>query len=806
MNRDVSSIQQTFIEAVRAELGDDACGLWFEGQFRLFCDSKKRLILISNTSAFGVEWYRRNYRLLFERIAASFSDGPYQVQIVSEKELASCSRVTPPTESFSVQNSSRSEKSRSSSEPVPVQRSVSAKVMPDSGKRVKKSMNGRKTSASEKTSETWNRFQTRRANSTAILRDVERLNIPEVAEFLRFTEQERPFPDTVCRKKETPTCMIPPESLPSADTFRESLTSADTFRETPIPVSSSEKEEGVSELENTGIETDSVRNSAMNSVADSTERFLALMDRLDAEGVIRKSLSAAVRPDAASKRVPKARKTRKNSAVRENFSENIFKITSEKCTKIVSGAERETEEKRIENRVVKNTEKNTETAAKQEVSQEVQGKKAVKEVEIHAPAQGSRKLQELMNSAMLYAQEEEDAADVRASENAEKPHVRACTRNASQPYAVVSASSVSGGRVNRYGSFETFISGGSNRLAYTTAKSLISQMGIVSPIVFYGNTGVGKTHLLDAVYEQAAACGLKTVYTTGEDFMMEFVETVRDSSKKNAFLRTYRYCDLLIVDNLQFLLNKQSTTAEFLSIAANRMRSGRQIVLACDRPLEEMEGLGKDLCSYLRSGYWVQIFEPSFDVRLGILERQSRSRQIPITDDQCRTLAEKFTGDVRTILGAINTLDIMTRTQAAFPEITGFGTRRDREISQSSDLIQKFIRDLTVKAGRAVSLEEIKRIVAAQFGLDIHLLSSGKRIRKVSQPRMLAMWLARKYTRKPLSEIGEAFGCNSHSTVISAQKKVENWLTQDISLETADAPKNISDIMCTLRKQLESAL
>ncbi len=757
MKHDVSNIEQLFLQTVRAQLGDETYGLWFEGQCRISCDVTRHILHISNRSPFGLEWYRRNYRTLFESAARTLPEGPFQVQISAGKKSEVAESAAPAqtavraTVKKSPQNASGSG-------------SKGFRRAENSGR------NGGNAKKTPVDTSSWNRFQVRGAKSAAIMRDVERLNIPEVTEFLHETELRNDASSsdsdfTASNRTQT-------SSLTEIRTKNSRKRSVEKRDESGMNAAFPETETPFVPVASAVPAIPVVSEIAVEKPSETIVDFLMLMDRLDAEGILHKSLCANFR-EAEEPQTENALKSRKSGKAKTSQRTNAGMFTD--------------------------TEKTVEV-------------KPVKKVSDAAPAGGNRKLQELMLAMMNSAEDAEGAEDESADENtsfgASSSGNSARVPATAQPFAPVSAfSSAGSARTNsRYGSFETFVSGGSNRLAYTTAKSLGSQMGLVSPIVFFGKTGVGKTHLLDAVCRQVAAYGFKTVYTTGEDFMMEFVETVRDTNKKSSFLRTYRYCDLLIVDNLQFLLNKQSTTAEFLSIVANRMRAGRQIVLACDRPLEEMEGLGKDLCSYLRSGYWVQIYEPSFDVRLGILERQSRSRQIPLSDEQRRVLAESFTGDVRTILGAINTLDIMTRTHAAFPESTGAGMRRDLEMSQSPDLIEKFIRDLTIKSGHSVTLEEIKRLVAAQFGLDVRLLSSGKRIRKVTQPRMLAMWLARKYTRKPLSEIGQAFGCNSHSTVISAQKKVDSWLNSDCSLQTASAMQNISDIMMTLKTQLESAL
>lgn len=353
------------------------------------------------------------------------------------------------------------------------------------------------------------------------------------------------------------------------------------------------------------------------------------------------------------------------------------------------------------------------------------------------------------------------------------------------------------------GTFDSFVCGSSNRVAYTTARSLNRNLGLVSPILFTGPTGVGKTHLLDAIYRDALNYGFSVVYKTCEEFMNDFVASLRDQRRKSEFQATYRQCDVLLLDNLQFMLDKKGTIPELHNIFNYRMRHGKQIVLASDRELKELEGLGLELCSLLRGGCECRLNEPSFDVRLEILSRGSKLRNLPLTAEQQHKIAVLCTGDVRELLGKLNTLEMMVRAQFSQP-----GRESQEEISaqERTSVVQQIVDGLVDQPGRTVSLDEIKRYVAVQFGIDVQLLSSGKRTRNVSQPRMLAMWLARKFTRKPLSEISQSFGCSSHSTVISAQKKVESWRTTDFRVQTVESVQSVNDLLFQLESQIQRAL
>ncbi|MDO4574825.1 MAG: DnaA/Hda family protein [Planctomycetia bacterium] len=354
----------------------------------------------------------------------------------------------------------------------------------------------------------------------------------------------------------------------------------------------------------------------------------------------------------------------------------------------------------------------------------------------------------------------------------------------------------------RYGTFDTFVEGMSNTMACTTARQILSQPGMISPIVFYGDTGVGKTHLLDAVWSSAKDAGWNIQYSTAEEFTTDFFEMVRDAGKRNEFRRRYRQADLLILDDLQFLFNKTKTAAELLHVMKDLQRSGRQVLLACDRPLDQMAALGKELYSFLKAGFWCRVEVPDFDVRTEIIARLSQARGIKLTAENREYIASRFTGDVRGIVGAMNTLCLMSRTYGGLS-----GTSRASVQSLNTvdaGLVEKVLLNMTSDR-RPVRVEEIKEVVCEMFGIEPDVMVSGGRARKISQPRMLAMWLARKYTRKPLAEIGKSFGCSSHSTVISAQKKVDSWLKADTSLATSREDMRATEILRQLESKLHAA-
>lgn len=346
------------------------------------------------------------------------------------------------------------------------------------------------------------------------------------------------------------------------------------------------------------------------------------------------------------------------------------------------------------------------------------------------------------------------------------------------------------GAKGRYGTFDTFIHGETNRTALTTATEVLQSPGTIPILVFYGETGVGKSHLAEAMYMAGSAAGRNAVHVFAADFVSEFVNAIRGKQKQmEDFRKRFRNADLLVIDNIHEFQDKKATAAEFLSLIDALVRMKKQVVLVCDRPLAELAGFGKDLRSRLNGGVWCRIERPCQEVRLGIVNQLCSQRGLNITLDARRKMAQVTYGDARELSGLMCRMDIMSRVR-----------------QQPMDLA--LLEDVLLGAGgtarKAVQMGDILQAVTQFFGLDSGALVSGGRTRAITQPRMLAMWLARKYTKKPLQEIGLAFGCSSHSTVISAQKKVETLLQTDAAIQIQEQTLNIHDILQRLEEQLQT--
>ncbi|MFM7846528.1 MAG: DnaA ATPase domain-containing protein [Planctomycetota bacterium] len=311
--------------------------------------------------------------------------------------------------------------------------------------------------------------------------------------------------------------------------------------------------------------------------------------------------------------------------------------------------------------------------------------------------------------------------------------------------------------------WQSFVVGDANRVAVAAAQRVAAQPGTNSPLYLHGTHGCGKTHLLEALTDLVRRSRkLKRVVSlTAEQFTSQFLEALQGSGLPS-FRRKYRDVDMLVIDDVQFFVGKTATINEFQSTIDALRRQGKQVVIAADRPPAELRGLGPELIARLSEGTSCQVDGADVTMRREIAARAAQRLQLAIPTEVLGMLSEQLTGDVRFLLGAINRLG--ASSEALKQPIT-------------SDFAFSVLADLFRATRRVVRLADIERAVCNVFGIETQSLQSDRKIRTVSQPRMLAMWLARKHTRSALSEIGSYFGLRSHTSVISAQRRVERLLT-----------------------------
>lgn len=316
-------------------------------------------------------------------------------------------------------------------------------------------------------------------------------------------------------------------------------------------------------------------------------------------------------------------------------------------------------------------------------------------------------------------------------------------------------------------------------MALGAVELVASRPGEMSPLVVHGPSGVGKTHLLQGVCTRAREANpqLAVVMLSAEQFTTGFLQALH-SGGLPGFRRSCRSADLLVVDDIQFLVGKRATLAEFQQTVDALHRLGKQMVFACDRELDALEGLGADLLTRLRGGMVARILPPDYDVRRGIVAALCARRGLAVPDDVVHYVATRITRHARELYGAVNRLEA-TSLMLGVPITAG--------------MAEEALADLVRSSGRCVRLADIERAICKAFGIEEGSLQSSRRTKTVSHPRMLAMFLARKHTHAALADIGKYFGRRSHSTVIAAQKTVDEWVSSRTSIVLAESQWDVEE-------------
>jgi chromosomal replication initiator protein len=326
---------------------------------------------------------------------------------------------------------------------------------------------------------------------------------------------------------------------------------------------------------------------------------------------------------------------------------------------------------------------------------------------------------------------------------------------------------------------ESFVVGPSNRMAFAAVELAASRPGEMSPLVLHGPSGVGKTHLLEGICGLARRenPGQSTLFLSAEQFTTSFLQALHGSGLPG-FRRTCRGVDLLVIDDLQFFVGKRATLMELQHTVDALHRQGKQMVFAADREIEALAELGPDLVTRLRGGMNARILPPDYDVRRGIVAAIASRRGLALPEEVVHYIASHMTRHARELAGAVNRLE-------ATSHMLGLPITLEMAGEALSDLVRS--------SARSVRLADIERAVCSAFGIDSGSLKSARRGKTVNHPRMLAMFLARKHTASALAEIGSYFGRRSHSTVISAQKTVQDWVSSGSQILLAEATWDVEE-------------
>jgi chromosomal replication initiator protein len=336
--------------------------------------------------------------------------------------------------------------------------------------------------------------------------------------------------------------------------------------------------------------------------------------------------------------------------------------------------------------------------------------------------------------------------------------------------------------------FERFVTGPNNEYATAVAHSVAdSPATAYNPVFIYADTGLGKTHLMQAIAHSALQQhpDLQVKYVTVERFTDDFITAVTDKRRVEGFKQAYRENDVLLIDDVQFLAEKQQTQVEFFHTFNALYEAGKQIVITSDRPPRELEALEERLRSRFGQGVVVDISRPDLETRIAILRKQVKWEGYQIRDPEVlEWIASRVTTNIRELYGAL------TRT-------VSFASIRGGDVTL--EVTKEALRDILPKAYQhPVTIEMVQAEVARQFGLHVNDLRGNRRTQDVAYARQVAMYIARDLTDASLPQIGERFGGRHHSTVIYALDKIER------QLKDGHDPQ-LQDLLALIGARLKSA-
>ena len=315
--------------------------------------------------------------------------------------------------------------------------------------------------------------------------------------------------------------------------------------------------------------------------------------------------------------------------------------------------------------------------------------------------------------------------------------------------------------------FETYVVGPANKLAYAAAKAVAEDPAKkYNPLFIYGDSGLGKTHLLYAIARQVRKNNseAKIIYLRGDEFTIDLVDSIREG-KNNEFREKYRQADVLLVDDIQFIAGKQQTQEEFFHTFNALHEAKKQIVLTSDRPPREMTLLENRLQTRFESGLMVDVAPPDFETRLAIIKMKAGLLGVKLPDDITSYIAENVTANVRQIEGTLNKI-------LAYRDL--LGDKVDEEA------VGRAVRDMLIKSNEYIpSAQAITEYVCKYFNLDPEVLRGQSRSRDVVNARQIAMYLIRRMTNLSQGDIGKEFGGRDHTTVLHSLDKVEKQMRSD---------------------------
>jgi chromosomal replication initiator protein len=346
-----------------------------------------------------------------------------------------------------------------------------------------------------------------------------------------------------------------------------------------------------------------------------------------------------------------------------------------------------------------------------------------------------------------------------------RPDIKVTFRVASARETTASAPSIRPKGKARY-TFDSFVVSHNNRLAYAAALGAAENPGQgYNPLFLYGGVGLGKTHLLHAIYHAARANNFRALYVSAEQFTNEFVSAIRERST-DEFRSKFRTVDILLIDDIQFISGKEQTEESFFHTFNELHDANRQIVMTSDCPPKSMPRLGKRLCSRFEWGLVADIKPPDFDTRLAILRAKAEQEKTEVPTDVLEFIAHRIQQNIRELEGSLHRAIAYARLFQAL---------------LTPELAARALEDIAGKGPKSASLtpEAVIKAVAQSFQLNPEDLKGRKRDRNTTLARQLAMYLLKEGTSCTLEQIGLEFGQRDHSTVTHAVHKIAAEMDSD---------------------------
>lgn len=321
-------------------------------------------------------------------------------------------------------------------------------------------------------------------------------------------------------------------------------------------------------------------------------------------------------------------------------------------------------------------------------------------------------------------------------------------------------------------SFDSFVMGDSNQLAYSASKAVANNPGkSFNPLVIIGDSGLGKTHLVQAIGNHIINTNpkAKVLYTNCEDFYLDFVNAIQNN-KKNEFVNYYKNVDVFIMDDIHIFADKLKSQDMFFHIFNAFHQADKQIILTCDKPPKELKGVEERLISRVQWGLTVDLQRPDFETRMAILNKKSSDEGINLPQEVVEYIATNATTNVRELEGIL----------ISFIAKVTFDNREP-----SVALAKEVVSGISKSDPKQMTIEDIKALVSEYYKISLEDMESKSRKHEIALSRQMSMYLAKQLTQMSLKSIGAAFGGRDHSTVLHSCTQIENYLVTDKTVKSA---------------------